>query len=79
MGIMEKKMETTIVYWGYIGVVFNNWGFGSRLRVKGLLGLPRVPYCTATRQIQGWGLSHCCYTAVLWVQECCAWRSVGFM
>ena len=21
IGIMEKKMETTIVYWGYIGVI----------------------------------------------------------
>ena len=21
MGIMEKKMETTIVYWGYIGIM----------------------------------------------------------
>ena len=21
MGIMEKKMETTIVYWGYIGMM----------------------------------------------------------
>ena len=23
MGIMEKKMETTIVYWGYIGIMEN--------------------------------------------------------
>ena len=22
IGIMEKKMETTIVFWGYIGVIF---------------------------------------------------------
>ena len=21
MGLMEKKMETTIVYWGYIGIM----------------------------------------------------------
>ena len=21
IGIMEKKMETTVVYWGYIGVI----------------------------------------------------------
>ena len=24
IGIMEKKMETTIVYWGYIGVIDYN-------------------------------------------------------
>ena len=23
MGIMEKKMETTIVHWGYIGIMEN--------------------------------------------------------
>ena len=23
IGIMEKKMETTIVYWGYIGIMEN--------------------------------------------------------
>ena len=22
IGIMEKKMETTIVYWGYMGVIY---------------------------------------------------------
>ena len=22
IGTMEKKMETTIVYWGYIGVIY---------------------------------------------------------
>ena len=25
IGIMEKKMETIIVYWGYIGVILGYW------------------------------------------------------
>ena len=24
MGIMEKKMEATVVYWGYIGIMETN-------------------------------------------------------
>ena len=36
VGIMEKKMETTIVYWGYIGIMeknmettgFRDWDLG---------------------------------------------------
>ena len=30
MGIMEKKLETTRVYWGYIGIMENKmdiWGY----------------------------------------------------
>ena len=37
MGIMEKKMETTIVLWGYIGIMENKmeatiayWGYYAR-------------------------------------------------
>ena len=32
MGVMENKMETTIVYWG-IGVIFRVGGLGFRARV----------------------------------------------
>ena len=42
MGIMEKKMETTLVYWGYIGIVlgFESLGVfrGSGLESLGFLG-----------------------------------------
>ena len=35
IGIMEKKMETTIVYWGYMGVIYIyiEWFMGLGFKV----------------------------------------------
>ena len=48
LGIMENKMETTIVYWGYIGV-----GLGFRVQDLGF-GVQdlrfKVPSASARRQ-----------------------------
>ena len=30
IGIMEKKIETTIVYWGYSGIVYGSRGLGMQ-------------------------------------------------
>ena len=37
VGIMEKKMETTVVYWGYIGTLIK----AIRENIKYPKGLPR--------------------------------------
>ena len=40
MGILEKNMETTIIYWGYIGKIMDKnmqttiWGLGFRVTVR---------------------------------------------
>ena len=41
IGIMENKMETTIVYWGYIGIMENKmettivyWGYIGIMEIK---------------------------------------------
>ena len=36
IGIMEKKMETAIVYLGYIGIIGFDWGTFQVFRVHGL-------------------------------------------
>ena len=38
IGIMEKKMEPTIVYWGYIYI----WGFP---KIRGTIWCPKKDYC----------------------------------
>ena len=40
MGIMEKKMETTVVYWGYMGLYGDNGKEnGNYYSILGLYGV----------------------------------------
>ena len=42
MGIMEKKMEATIVYWGYIGIMEKKMETTSAWRKSGGIQRPSL-------------------------------------
>ena len=53
MGMMEKKMETTIVYWGYIGIMGKNMEttIMGYIGVRGSLGGLKGSYFQAERGV----------------------------
>ena len=56
IGAMENKMETTVVHWGYIGVIWGQW----KMEIAYILGLYMyIIYDLGIKQARDWEVVEC--------------------
>ena len=66
IGVMEKKMETTVVYWGYIGIMEKNmettivyWGYIGKVHCLLMFAHSCIPVTYDMFEVHGARMSLC--------------------